>query len=66
MAKARAKPASEASMPGVSTATNAVMPITALDSRLNRADSQRLTVKDNDEIRARDTPNYSDLPPHIQ
>ena len=65
MAKARAKPASEASMPGVSTATKAVMPMTALESKLNRADNQRFTVRP-DEIQPFDEPNVSDLPPHIQ
>ena len=43
VANAKANPARGASMVGVSTATKAVIPMTALDSRLNRADSQRFT-----------------------
>lgn len=48
-AKANAKPANEASMVGVSTATKAVMPMTALESRLNRADNQRFTIGHREE-----------------
>ena len=65
MAKERAKPASEASIPGLSTATRAVMPTTALESRLNRADNQRLTTRI-DEHRTFDMAKPTDLPPHIQ
>jgi hypothetical protein len=43
-AKANAKPAVEAAIPGVSTATKAVAPTTALESKLNLADSQRLAM----------------------
>ena len=45
VANAKAKPAIEASMRGERTATKAVIPMTALESRLNRADSQRLTIR---------------------
>lgn len=37
-------PAKEALIPGVSTQTKAVIPTTALDKRLKRADSHRFTV----------------------
>ena len=41
---ARAMPAREALMPGVSTQTKAVTPTMAADKRLKRADSHRFTV----------------------
>ena len=45
VANANANPAREASIVGVSTATKAIIPMTALDSRLNRADNQRFTAQ---------------------
>jgi hypothetical protein len=42
-ANAKANPASEAEMPGVRTAINAVTPTTALESMVKRADNQRFT-----------------------
>ncbi len=43
-ARVRAKPANEASILGVRTETSAVVPKTALVSKLNRQLSQRLTT----------------------
>jgi hypothetical protein len=42
-AKARAKPANEALMPGDATATKPVTPIMPLEIRLKRTESHRLT-----------------------
>ena len=39
-----AKPANDAETPGVKIARKAVTPTTALDSKLNRMESQRLTA----------------------
>lgn len=44
-ANASANPAVDADIPGDRIATKPVTPTTALDNRLNRADSQRLTAK---------------------
>lgn len=44
-ANARAKPAKEADILGVTRHTNPVAPTIAADTRLNRAESHRFTVK---------------------
>lgn len=51
-ANASANPAREALIPGVKTATTPVTPIAALDSRLNRAESQRFTGRNDINVTA--------------
>jgi len=62
-ANARAKPAKEAVILGVTRHTNPVAPTIAADTKLNRTESHRLTDRD-----IRTTTDHSEIstPPHIQ
>jgi len=65
-ANARAKPAKDAVILGVTRHTNPVAPTIAADTRLNRTESHRLTGGD---IRIRETSidnSQMGTPPHIQ